>query len=103
MRNKNNAFIAQLAFAEIFSLILNVVLSYWDVMNETWKLNETTCKVFIMSKVLVVSLVVFSVLALSLERFLVVWTSFKLKFLHGFKRLRADVLTSDRLDLFCCN
>ncbi|PSN31780.1 hypothetical protein C0J52_25304 [Blattella germanica] len=85
MRNEKNACIVQLAFAEILSLSLNIALSYWDVANNTWQLNESSCKVFIMSKDLVVSLVVFSVLALTLERFMVVRASFKLKYFHAFR------------------
>ncbi|PSN40932.1 hypothetical protein C0J52_16261 [Blattella germanica] len=78
MRNKNNACVLHLAIADCLSLILNVPLSYWDIVHVTWDLGDTACKVFITSKDFVVGLVVFSVLALSFERFLVVYSSFKL-------------------------
>ncbi|PSN51538.1 hypothetical protein C0J52_09937 [Blattella germanica] len=79
MRTKSNACIAHLAVADILSLVLHLPLSYWDVAHATWDLDETTCKCFIMSKDLVVTLVVFTVLGLSFERFLVVRSSFRLK------------------------
>ncbi|PSN34653.1 hypothetical protein C0J52_17580 [Blattella germanica] len=87
MRNRNNACIAHLAIADILSLILNLALSYWDLLNIDWDLGETACKLFIMCKDLIVTLVVYSVLALTLERFLVVRMSFQLKAVCGLKNV----------------
>ncbi|PSN39050.1 hypothetical protein C0J52_10108, partial [Blattella germanica] len=79
MRNKNNACVAHLAFADILSLLLNLPLSYWEILHVKWNLGDTACKMFIMSKDLTVALVACSVIALTYERFLVVQSFNNLK------------------------
>ena len=71
MRTKQNACVIQLATVDVFSLLLNLPLSYWDVVNVRWEFDEILCKLFIVSKDIMVGVTVFSVVALSIERFLV--------------------------------
>ncbi|KAJ9579240.1 hypothetical protein L9F63_024656 [Diploptera punctata] len=68
MRTKQNTCIIHLSLVDIINLLLNLMLSYWDVLNISWELGETTCKIFITSKDILVGATVFSVVSLSLER-----------------------------------
>ena len=83
MRNKNNICVAHLAIVDILSLILNLPLSYWDSVHVNWDLGETSCKLFMGSKDLAVSLVVFSVVTLAFERYLVVQSFNTMKISNG--------------------
>jgi len=60
-----------MAAVDILCLTLNLPLSYWDVHNLTWEFDEITCKIFVFTKETMVSVTVFTIISLSIERFLV--------------------------------
>ena len=74
MCTKHNACITHLSLVDILSLFLNLPTSYWDVVNVRWDNDETLCKIYIFSKDLLVGVAVFSVVALTVERFLMAKT-----------------------------
>ncbi|KAJ9585349.1 hypothetical protein L9F63_002846 [Diploptera punctata] len=71
MRTKNNSCIIHLSITDTLSLILNLPLSYWNTLHVNWELGELTCKMFMFLKDVTLVANIFSVVALSVERFLV--------------------------------
>ena len=76
---KQNACLINLAVVDILSLLFSIPLSYFDILYVTWELGETMCKIFIMSKEIIISANIFSVVALSVERCAVASTFDKIK------------------------
>jgi Leucine-rich repeat (LRR) protein len=72
-----NACILNLAIGDCLSLAVNLPLSYWDIMNVSWELGLVTCKVFMAARDLTVGITVFSVVALSIQRYSVTSRSFQ--------------------------
>ncbi|PSN39937.1 hypothetical protein C0J52_23290 [Blattella germanica] len=83
MRTRQNAPITHLAAVDIICLILNLPLSYWDVVHESWDLGLTTCKLFLAAKDMIVGVFIYSLIIISYERFLVIRISYYLKKLCG--------------------
>lgn len=69
MRTGPNACILNLSIGDCLSLLVNLPLSYWDILNVSWQLGLWPCKVFMASKDLTVGVTVFSVVALSAQRY----------------------------------
>ncbi|KAJ9590721.1 hypothetical protein L9F63_016237 [Diploptera punctata] len=79
LRIKQNASIIHLIIVDIIALIINLPMSYWVALNQTWELSEVACKIFIFSKSVVVGVSVFSIIVLSIERFVVAQSFRKVK------------------------
>jgi Leucine-rich repeat (LRR) protein len=77
LRTGPNACILNLAVGDCLSLVVNLPLSYWDIMNVSWELGLATCKVFMAARDLTVGITVFSVVALSAQRYSVASRSFQ--------------------------
>jgi Leucine-rich repeat (LRR) protein len=77
LRTGPNACILNLAVGDCLSLAVNLPLSYWDNMNVSWELGLITCKVFMAARDLTVGITVFSVVALSAQRYSVASRSFQ--------------------------
>ncbi|KAJ9580675.1 hypothetical protein L9F63_024142, partial [Diploptera punctata] len=71
MRTKHNSCIVHLSITDTLSLILNLPLSYWNTLQVNWELDELTCKMFMYLKEVTLVASIFSIVALSVERFLV--------------------------------
>ncbi|KAJ9597986.1 hypothetical protein L9F63_026909 [Diploptera punctata] len=71
MRIKHNSCIIHLSITDTLSLILNLPLSYWNTLQVNWKLRVLTCKMFMFLKDVTLVANIFSIVALSIERFLV--------------------------------
>ncbi|KAJ9588682.1 hypothetical protein L9F63_018014 [Diploptera punctata] len=71
MRTKHNSCIIHLSITDTLSLILNLPLSYWNTLHVNWELGVLTCKRFMFLKDVTLVANIFSVVALSVERFLV--------------------------------
>ncbi|KAJ9590198.1 hypothetical protein L9F63_016687 [Diploptera punctata] len=71
MRIKHNSCIIHLSITDTLSLILNLPLSYWNTLHVSWELGVVTCKMFMFFKDVTLVANIFSLVALSVERFLV--------------------------------
>ncbi|KAJ9580676.1 hypothetical protein L9F63_024143 [Diploptera punctata] len=71
MRTKHNSCIMHLSITDTLSLILNLTLSYWNTLHVNWELGVVTCKMFMFLKDVTLVANIFSIVALSVERFLV--------------------------------
>ncbi|KAJ9573808.1 hypothetical protein L9F63_008814 [Diploptera punctata] len=71
MRTKHNICIIHLSITDTLSLILNLPLSYWNTLHVNWELGVVTCKIFMFLKDVTLVANIFSVVALSVERFLI--------------------------------
>ncbi|KAJ9580759.1 hypothetical protein L9F63_024063, partial [Diploptera punctata] len=71
MRTKHNSCIIHLSITDTLSLILNLPLSYWNTLHVNWELGVVTCKMFMFLKEVTLVANIFSIVALSVERFLV--------------------------------
>ncbi|PSN47386.1 hypothetical protein C0J52_11172 [Blattella germanica] len=78
-----NACIFNMVVADTLFLIVNLPLSYLDVIKLKWELGITACRIFLVFKDLTVSVAIFSVVILSLQRFLVVSATDKFKGICG--------------------
>ncbi|KAJ9588683.1 hypothetical protein L9F63_018015 [Diploptera punctata] len=71
MRTKHNSCIIHLSTTDTLSLILNLPLSYWNTLHVNWELGVLTCKMFMFLKDVTLVANIFSVVALSVERFII--------------------------------
>ncbi|KAJ9580677.1 hypothetical protein L9F63_024144 [Diploptera punctata] len=71
MRTKHNSCIINLSITDTLSLILNLPLSYWNTLHVNWELGVVTCKMLMFLKDVTLVSNIFSIVALSVERFLV--------------------------------
>ncbi|KAJ4439883.1 hypothetical protein ANN_08012 [Periplaneta americana] len=76
LRAGPNAYSVSMTVGDLLSLVLNLPLSYWDILHGTWELGLTMCRIFMSFRDLTVGVSVFSVVALSVHRYRVVVRSF---------------------------
>ena len=77
MRTGPNACILNLSIGDCLCLLVNLPLSYWDILNVSWQMGVWMCKVFMAAKDLTVGVTVFSVVALSAQRYSIAARSFQ--------------------------
>jgi hypothetical protein len=77
MRTGPNICIINLAIGDCLSPILNLPLRYWDILNVSWDLGVAMCKLFMAARDVTVGVTVFSVVALSAQRYAIAARSFQ--------------------------
>jgi hypothetical protein len=71
-----NVYLLNLAVSDLLNLIVNLPLSYWDILYGSWELGLPVCKLFMGMRDLTVGVTVFCMVALSMQRYYVVVHSF---------------------------
>ena len=72
MRSGPNIYIMNLTVADVLNLLINLPLSYVDNSSRSWSLGSVMCQIFIFMRDFSVGLSVYSVVALSIQRYIVI-------------------------------
>lgn len=72
MRSGPNVYLMSLTVGDFFNLVVNLPLRFVDNISESWNLGSVTCQIFMFMRDFSVGVSVYSVVALSLQRYVVI-------------------------------